>query len=917
MRSFLEEVIEEINNGDEALENIVFILPSKRAGTFLRNIIAKTAKKNLFSPRIYSIEAFVEKISGLTYASNIQLLFELYDTYLRETRGEKDTFHSFSKWGQTLLQDFNEIDRYLVDPTKIFSHLSAVQDVNHWYVQKERTQVIENYITFWENLENLYVAFTTSLLNKGIGHQGLVYRQAHNKLDQYLEANKHWKHVFIGFNALNTAEANIIQKFLEVVVSDIYWDIDPYFLNDPIHDAGYFIRKHKKSWNYFEEHPLKGIKEGYVLQKKNINVIGVPKSVSQAKYISHLIGEINSKEPESLKNMAVVLGDETLLNPILNSIPKEIEGINITMGYPLSKIPMASLFTQFFDLYLNKESHGWFYKHLLAFISHPDIHTLLTGKHGNIGELLNKKIKNQNWAYITIEKIKSIAQEDPNGVSYLFSVKNSSPIGFIESCLDIIQELRTKFQTSGNSLGLEYLYRFYTLFNELRQLVVHYNFVADLKSLYALYKELLSSETLDFQGEPLKGLQIMGMLESRNLDFETVLISSVNEGILPAGKSNNSFVPFDVKLAYNLPTYKEKDAVFTYHFYRLLQRAKNVYLLYNTEPDVLEGGEKSRLITQLQTDKNILPQITEIIASPKIIPPNKALQRIHKDADLMQRIAVFAKKGFSPTSLTNYVRNPVDFYKKSILKIEDIVEVEETVAANTFGTIVHDTLEELYTPLIGQNLGKENLTHLKPKIHTTVQRHFAKSYADGDITRGKNLIAFNVIIRYVENFLDLEIKSAENHEIKILGLEESLEMQMNIPELDFPIFIRGKLDRIDEKDGTIRIIDFKTGKASSPQVEVVHWEDLITDYDHSKAFQLLCYALMYTNKRSIKTLEAGIISFKNLSAGLLCFAVKDKKGGRNKNTTIDADILQLFYQQLKKLILEICDSDIPFIEKEV
>ncbi len=879
-------------------------------------LFLKTANKTLFSPDIYSIETFVEKISGLSYATNTQQHFELYGAYLNTSKGEKESFSAFLKWGQTLLQDFNEIDRYLIDPSKIFSYLSAIQEVNHWYLQKEKTKMMDDYIKFWNNLEQLYTTFNNSLIEKGLGHQGLVYRQACHNLSTYLKLNPKKTYIFIGFNALNTAEEYIVQEILSTSNADIYWDTDPYFINDPIHDAGYFIRQHRNKWKSLKNKPLKGISEHY-LSKKNIRIIGVPKSVSQAKYVGNLLKDLKLENPQHLKKTAVVLGDETLLNPLINSVPKEIEDINITMGYPLSKTPLASLFSQFFDLHTNKEKQGWFYQNILNFLSHPYAQILLKNNGDNYANSISDEIKNKNWAYIDTEKIGLLAKETNKYTSLLFFSEDIPPKKFMDKCVDIIMELRTKLKEAENPLGLEYLYRFYTLFNQLKELIEKHPFIKDLKSLQNLYKELLSSETLDFQGEPLKGLQIMGMLESRNLDFETIIITSVNEGILPSGKSNNSFIPFDVKKAFGLPTYKEKDAVYTYHFYRLLQRAKNIYLIYNTEPDVLEGGEKSRLITQLLTDENKLGDITQVIATPEIKPTQKIMESVSKDAHLMEMIKSLVAKGLSPTSLTNYIRNPIDFYKKNILKIDDLIEVEETVATNTFGTIVHDTLEELYKPLIDNYLTPENLTALKPKIKEVVKRYFSKSYSDGDITRGKNLIAFNVVVRYVENFIDLEIKQAKSHQIKILGLEESLNIPLIIPEINFPIVLKGKLDRIDEKDGMIRIIDYKTGKVTATQVEVVDWQELVENYNYSKAFQLLCYALMYNEKYPVKTIEAGIFSFKNLNSGLLQFATKDKKGSRTKDTSIQQQTLQLFSYELKRLISEICNPEIPFTEKEV
>jgi len=688
-----------------------------------------------------------------------------------------DNFYAFSKWGQTLLQDFNEIDRYLVNSEKLFSNLAAIQEINHWSVQSEKTPLMQDYLNFWNNLEPLYSTFNTTLKEKGFGHQGLVYREAFEKLENYLATVPNKTHIFIGFNALNTAESKIIQTILQKGKSDAYWDIDKYFLTDPIHDASYFIRKHKKDWPYYTKEILKGIGNHYNTPK-NIHITGVPKNVSQAKYVGSLLKKQEQTSSESLKNTAVVLGDETLLNPIINSIPNSIDRINITMGYPLQKTPLSSLFVQFIDLYLNRDSQGWYYQNILSFLSHPYLQTLLGSiETKNTSEQISDTIKAKNWTHINAEKIQSILPDNTN-LKLLFFKEDLIPEKFIEKCLDLILLLKTKFEASTDALALEYLYRFHNLFNQILTLVQKHSFINDLKSLLSLYKELLSSETIDFQGNPLEGLQVMGMLESRNLDFETVIITSVNEGILPSGKSNNSFIPFDLKLNFGLPTYKEKDAVYTYHFYRLLQRAKNIHIIYNTEPDVLEVGEKSRLISQLLTDENKSKDIIESVVTPAIKPTTKTLTSIHKTNDLLELIKTHANKGFSPTSLSNYVRNPIDFYKRNLLDINSLLEVEETVAANTFGTIVHDTLEDLYTPYIGQSLSEEKLKALKPKIQNLVKHHFAKSYMDGDITRGKNLIAYNVIVRYVKNFIDLEIRETKNHDIKILGLEELLIIKL-------------------------------------------------------------------------------------------------------------------------------------------
>ncbi|PIF00735.1 MAG: hypothetical protein CR994_05125 [Maribacter sp.] len=917
MQSFLEQVLSTIHKDQGSFENMVFVLPSKRGGSYLKKGIAKITQNPIFVPVIYSIEEFVSEISGLSTATNTQQLFELYYAYSEQQEEEQDSFPDFSKWGQTLLRDFNEIDRYLVDKTSLFSNLSAIQEINHWYLTAEKTKMVQDYVNFWNTLDKLYDTFNKRLLDKGIGHQGLVYRKANEKLEDYILEQKHKRHIFIGFNALNTAESTIIQRILQTGNADIFWDLDSYFLKDQIHDAGYFIRNHKKTWPYFEQHALKGISTSFI-QDKKIEVIGVPKNVSQTKYIGSLLKQMALDQNGKLASTAVVLNDESLLNPLLNSIPGEIGKVNITMGFPLGKTSFKNFFDQFFGLYVHKQTHGWYHKNILALLSDPYTHILLNEDDIALSEVLMQGVTAHNLSFLTRRQLLSFLGNDHPYLGKLFYEPIPSPGQFIQLCLEITAILKTKLQKNNNSLALEELYRFYGIFNQMAMILEEHRFINDLKSLQTLFHELVSMETLDFKGDPIEGLQIMGMLESRNLDFGTVILSSVNEGILPAGKSNNSFIPFDLKRNFGLPTFKEKDAVYTYHFYRLLQRAKHIYLIYNTEPDVLEGGERSRLITQLLTDENIKDNITEYIAVPEIKVVPKTEIRIHKDKALMQLIQEHALTGFSPSSLSNYIRNPLDFYKQNLLKINDLPEVEETVAANTFGTIIHDSLEDLYRPMVGEFLNKEVLTGMKDNIGHLVQHHFARSYADLSILRGKNLIAYNVVLKYIQSFIDYEILESERHKIKILGLEEKMEITLDFPEIDFPIHLKGKLDRIDEIDGRPRIIDYKSGKVLANQVALFDWSILTEDYKYSKAFQLLCYALMYTQGKNDYEIEAGIISFKNLSAGLLNFTIKSSKNSRSgKNIAITPDTLSDFTKELKRLILEICNPNIPFIEKEV
>jgi len=919
MTTFIFDILKDLQNSDTNLSKLTFVLPSKRAGLFLKHQLYKVSNKTIFSPQIISIEEFVETLSQIKPISNTELLFEFYDSYTHLTKKEQlDAFESFSKWAQILLQDFNEIDRYLIPQENIFNYLSDIQELNHWSLEENKTDFVKNYLSFWSKLYKYYTHFTKQLLDKNVGYQGLIYREAVKNLESYIKNNTEKQHVFLGFNALNTAEETIIQKLLENNLAKIYWDIDHVFLNNPKHDAALFTRQHKTNWKFFEKNPFNWVTNNYS-KGKNISIYGVPKNIGQSKYIGTLLKTLSENNP-SLQNTAVVLGDENLLIPVLNSLPSTIDALNITMGFPLKSIPLASLFESLFSLHKNP-SKSFYYKDVINIISNQFIRPIFYINDTDYASKIIETIEANNIIYLTTDRLKQIADNAETIIDVLFTNWETSIDKALKNCSHLILIIKNNLaeNKASNVLALEYLFRFNELFNELSRLNSEYNHIKDISTLFGIYKELLSSETLDFQGEPLQGLQIMGMLESRVLDFETVIISSVNEGILPSGKSNNSFIPFDVKLENKLPTYKEKDAVYTYHFYRLLQRAKNIYILYNTEADVLTGGEKSRFITQLQLEG--VHQINHQIIAPQVPVIKPPLNEIYKTTELLNQITEVAKKGFSPSSLTNYIRNPIDFYYQKILKIKEHDDAEETVAANTLGTVVHNTLEDFYEPFVGTFLTVENIKSLKPKIDERVSYHFKNEYKEGDITKGKNLIIFEIAKRYVSNFLDLEIEDLKaGNQIKIIAIEAKNDVLFDIPELKFPVNLTGKVDRVDEYNGVTRIIDYKTGHVKQSSVEIVNWEDITTDYDKfSKSFQVLTYALMMHQSNQIKLpIEAGIISFKNLNNGFLKFAKKDKAGPyAKKDVLITEETLNEFGNELKQLILEICNINIPFTEKEL
>ena len=497
----------------------------------------------------------------------------------------------------------------------------------------------------------------------------------------------------------------------------------------------------------------------------------------------------------------------------------------------------------------------------------------------------------------------------------LFQQWNQKPLGILENLSAILMLIKENLgkDSQEEKITNAFVYSIFKVINKLITYYTNHDEIDDLNTLFAIYKQVIDVAEVSFEGEPLSGLQLMGVLESRVLDFENVIITSMNEGKFPAGKATNSFIPYDVKKELGLPTFKEKDAIYTFHFYHLLQRAKNIYLLYNTESEGLDGGERSRFITQIEIEKHDAHELTQEIYNSEV--PQKAYEPmvVEKSESVMLRLREIAEKGFSPSALTSYIRNPIQFYLQKIIRISQVDEVEENIAVNTLGTIIHETLFEMYKPFVGNTLKVDDIKALFPRIEKEVLNQFKLIYKEGDIQKGRNLLVFEVAKRNIYNFLTMELKELQaGDEVKIISLEKRYERNFEHPELPFPVKIGGSVDRIEERNGKIRIIDYKTGKVEGPAVTLKTWDNLVTEIKNDKIIQILAYAFMFENESNGKQMEVGIISFKNLRNGFLPFKFKE---GKEVTTVVDAVILENYLNELVILLKEILNVEIPFEEK--
>lgn len=874
MQTYLEQVVEDIVKVyGKDVGTLSLVLPNKRAGLFIKKHFAKHLNQTNWLPQVYGTQDFVDKITEATIVNNLTLIFELYQVYT-SSYDNAESLEEFYSWGKILLQDYNEIDRYLLPSEKLFSNISELRALEVWNLnQHPLTDFEKKYLDFWKIFEDLYYKFNEHLIEKKIAYQGKAYKEAARLIIDNAEnivRNKLncERVVFIGFNALNAAEQTIIKTLKKSNLADVYWDADEYYVNDEYQEAGLFLRE------FFKESVFdspKWISNKLISEEKNINVYGVPQNVGQAKNLPSILKTI--KTTNNYQDTAVVLADENLLVPTLQSIPPSIEHVNVTMGYPLKNTPLCSFFELFFNSVLNAQRFGnknkltYHYKDVLSVLK-TDYAKVLLGNEAC--EELTKTIVSKNIVFIN----ETTLDKNLDLFEFSYTVRE-----LVDKCLLCIKQLANHFEKQTSKLEHEYLYQFTKLFNQIDKILDDYSFINNIKSFILIYKQLLNTSTVELYGEPLLGLQVMGVLETRNIDFKNVVILSVNEGILPAGKSDNSFIPYDIKKVNKLPTHHEKDAIYAYHFYRLIQNSTNIHILYNTEVDDYGTGEKSRYITQLENElksKNNQINFNQSIVNYPIINQPKTEIRVTKEEHVIERIKeLLFSRGLSPSAINTYLSCSLDYYYKYVLKIAEVDEVEEIIEHSTFGEIIHDVLEQLYQPFIGKVVKKQDLLAIKKMIEQAVVKRFEQDFSQKEFSYGRNLITLKVIINYINRFISKEIELVEQNTLTIIGLEKEYEAEVPVivNGKKHQLKLKGKVDRIDTLNGITRIIDYKSGKVEEKDL-IVKFESADENLiyilkEQPKALQLLTYAYLFFKNNSISKLQAGIKSFKNLNTNLM------------------------------------------------
>ena len=943
MQPFLDKLAKHLYSihGDN-FSRICLVFPSRRAGLFFKQYVSKIIDKPIWLPDIYALEDFVVHKSGLTLSDPLELIAKLYKVYKSIEKDKAQPFSEFISWGNMLLGDFDEIDQYMADGEKVFLYLDEIKAMKHWNPDgKPLTAFEQDYLRFYNSLAPCYTLFREELLKRKEGYFGLAFdlllKDIQNKsFDEWDSI------VFAGFNALTLAEEKLLKHLIEAGKAELYWDADDYYLTDPRQEAGRFLREYIEKKTFGE---LNWIGNSLSTGEKTISVIGVPGNVGQAKLAGELIQKLISKKGTA-DGIALVLVDEGLLLPVLNSIPDETGDFNVTMGFPLKQTPVFSLINIILTMFANAQRFAqpkpdalpgdpltarFYYKDIQRFLSHPFIVSsqksggIYSGK--SVNSTLAKSFYFSNDLFLLFNAVNS-------SLAIVFKPyldkKQIEASDIISLVREIISYLRNVFspaespesgsKTQFHPIELEYLFHAAELCSKLDVILKDPDLKPDIETVQSLVSNLIASKRLPFYGEPLNGLQIMGMLETRLLDFTDIIMISVNEGLLPRGKHQTTFIPDEVRSHFGMQRYSERTAVFAYHFYRLMQRVENAWLIYNTEGDELGGGEKSRFISQLMHEMpKVNPQIKVSEQMLSVVPGNTNAGEISvmKSPEVLARLRQLAERGLSPTALSMYLKCKLQFYFSQVLCISEPEQVSETIDAATLGEIVHDALHKLYAAYKDQLITPQVLTAMLPIAIQQVRKAFAGKFDTDELSTGKNLLIVKVAENMVKRFLLAEKKYLEQTRtsIEIVMLEEELHSVVEIADPSsgeiFKVKLHGKADRIDKVGGITRIVDYKTGKVETKDLKL----DLISNFqakdEPGKLLQVLAYAIMYSDMQSVEPgqLISGIISLRKSSSYLIRTDIE-------KTDVLDKQMLTAFKIELEAIIGSIYNASEAFDQTE-
>lgn len=902
---FLQKILTELLAQKNDLSDLTLILPGKRPVIFIKRILEQNQYSGML-PNFITIEDLITEISGKQPVQGIALWLFSFEIY-RELHPSED-FANFLKWFPTLLKDWDDVLKFSSSDQAVLEYMFDEERIKNWSenLGDSEDRPLKKYLNFWQKMSVFLPLLKQKLTQKNWATSGMVHEAAKKRIMEFAK-NSAGKFVFCGFNAFTPVEELLVRNLMQWDKAQCFFQADEYYLNDSRQEAGKFLREIRTWKEFTEQRPFKWIENDFS-QSKNIKVYEVSGNITQAKVLPDLFNEICI---ENLSQTAVILLDENLLPTCLDAM-SSVPRLNITMGFPLKNLGFSNAMKNVFYLQkqLEKKDSSYYYNDILSVLeelpnSEADYQIILNFK---------EKIESRNIVYISKKQFKEFLAD----LSYLqLFEKPLSVKGYLDELIAYCYRL--KFRDLDDIL-YENISYFEKSFKIIKNQLSPYSFDLKMDTLEVLINQLVSSETINFQGEPLQGLQVMGLLETRLLNFENIILLSTNEGKLPLGNTQNTYLPFDVRQHFDLHTFLENDSIYAYHFYRLLQESENVHLLFNALSSGVNTGEKSRFITQLEIEDQH-HDIEHIIIENASEPISKQVMQIEKTPAVLQKLEEW-KGRIAPSHLTSFIYNPIDFYLTKVLGTRETSEIEEELSQRSYGNLVHYALQIIYEDTTNRVLTTEDLDFSDEELAAVMNKAIIKLNHQLDFyEKGMNYIHRSIAERVVRTIVDFDKNLiAGGNQLEILSVEgnfDHAEYFLDEEHSDKVAFY-GFIDRIDRLNGELRIIDYKTAKTKNLIIKECKKEEdaekqqrLFFRDDYKQAMQLCVYAYAVLQNKTYKanSIQCGIWSFAEANKGVQNLQIFNEDN-------INSQLLTQPMEWIKNVIIEILNPESYFTEEQ-
>ena len=881
--NFTDRLAHFIKENDFDLRKLVIILPSERASKYLVKSLVSVYEKPIFSPEITTIDRWVKRYS-LPIIDKTRLLLYLFEIYQKTPEGKEATFEDFLTWGTMLLSDFEDIDRYMLDHAKVFKNLKAIKELESWNIDDDKLSVSQQkFMEFWDRIPVYYEGLHLKVRANDYITSALAYRKIAEDID--LIKDREGKHfIFAGFNALSTSELTIIKKLKNLKQADYIVDVDDFYFKNQAHEAGTFIRKNLQT---LEIQKPTFVQNELLEKELAIDIVECAQHTGQVKVAATELAKLSQEE---INKTLILLADESLISSMVKNIPANVGKANITLGLPLNQTPVKTWVELLFEIQENKgrfKTQAIYHKDLQRIINH--VFTIsafgLKEKQALINveqETIRKNKIFQNVANLPLDA----------KVMELLELMNTDWKNDWQLAMDCVRKINTlllnlmpstaAFERNILAIFDEALVGFQQILSEN---IPYFN----LRSFKLLFFQHWNKKSIAYHGNPINGLQIMGLLETRLLDFENIMVLGLNEGKLPSTNPIKTIIPMDLRYGLGLPSTRDKQGIYAHHFYRLLNQCKKLTLTYTTAIEQIGSNEASRYITQLELE------LTR--SNPKIhinrhfynvpFPQEKmqALNEIQKTPEIITRLDAFFERSLSASAMNKYLACPLDFYYRYLADLGEDQDVEEELEANTFGTFIHDTLEELYTPYAHYTSDGTKKTPTPPPLSVSgidtmisqykqiLHKQFMKHF-NGDeslFLKGKNLLSYEMAMAITRNLLmeerEFVNKSSEPIDIIMLEMKLTKSIEIEVNGTKKLIHFSGLVDRIDKVGNNYRVIDYKSGKVTEKDVKFKKLDTPILSFKNCKhAVQLALYCLFFKERFNHFPAEAKIISLVDVKA---------------------------------------------------